>query len=254
MCSSDLSPDPRGLADLARGSMLLPAIGLAQGAAVAGLAALGERWLPAVVLAPLVVALLLAVQRGAPAFALAHALAALVNGGGRSAPGSRAEPVGEPHPHGADVAAPGAGAVALGTVGLALVLAAKALAVVALADRGLGLALLLAVMLGRWAVVVQTYGSMAAPGDGFTGVLVRRIEFREFGTASVMAMALTLMLANAVGLVLLFAVAGVSIAARILAHRVAGGVTRTSVAAGGELAETAALLACAALARLLGAA
>ena len=109
------------------------------------------------------------------------------------------------------------GTRALGWVVLAALLAAKLAALEALGEHALGISLMLASMLARWALVVQAYGSIPMVADPFATALTRSLKFREFGTASVSAMALTLVLANAVGLVLLLAVAALTIVLRIAA-------------------------------------
>jgi hypothetical protein len=230
--------------------MFFPAIGLVLGAIVAGLGELLASELPAVVVAPAVVALLLGAQRGEPALAVARGLARLFGSRGPEGKASSTDDAARDADPGVAVAP---GALALGTAVLAVLLAAKALAVFALAGRGLALALMLAVMLGRWAIVVQAYGSIARAGDDFARGLVEGMKFREFGIASVTAMAITLVLADAVGLVLLLAIAAQTVVVRIAAHRFAGGVSRTSLLAGEDLGETAALLWCAALATFLAA-
>ncbi|MBM4268841.1 MAG: hypothetical protein FJ144_19870 [Deltaproteobacteria bacterium] len=140
------------------------------------------------------------------------------------------------------------GAGALAAVAL-LALELGALWVVV--PSALGPSLALAGMLGRWAFVVQAYGSTPARPDGIGAAFTRAMQFREFGLASVSAMALTLLLADAVGLVLLLWTATQTIALRILVHGRKGGVGETSLAAGAALAEASTLLLCAALARLL---
>jgi adenosylcobinamide-GDP ribazoletransferase len=215
-----VGPPPEG-EQLARGGMFFPLVGLALGAVAAGIALLARATLPPLLAAIAVLVWLCAVGRGAQPLALARGV------------GDRL------------------GARFLGWIVLAGLLAAKLAALEALGEHALGISLMLASMLGRWALVVQAYGSIPVVEDRFAAALTRGLKFREFGTASVSAMALTLVLANAVGLVLLLAVAALSIALRIAAHRRSGGVSRTSILSGGELAETTALLACAALARLI---
>ncbi|MDG2306204.1 MAG: hypothetical protein P8R42_16445 [Candidatus Binatia bacterium] len=117
--------------------------------------------------------------------------------------------------------------------------------------EALSLSLPLALMLGRWAFVVQAYGSRSARADGVGAVFPRAMQFREFGIASVSSMALTLILANAIGLILILWTATQTITLRILVHRRAGGVGERSLAAGAELAEVSTLLLCAGLARAI---
>lgn len=117
--------------------------------------------------------------------------------------------------------------------------------------EALSLSLPLAAMLGRWAFVVEAYGSRSARAEGVGAVFPKAMQFREFGIASVSAMALTLVLANAIGLVLILWTATQTILVRVVAHRRAGGVGERSLLAGAELAETSTLLLCAGLARAI---
>ncbi len=197
--------------EIARGTAFFPALGLVLGTLVAAPVLALEPLLPHPAVAAAALALLWAASRGR----LPRALAQLA---GRGA--------------------------------LAVLLVVKAAALVTLSGGALALALLLAVTLGRWALVVQAYGSQAADGDAVAATLAREPKFREFGIASVTAMAATLALSNAIGVLLLVAVASATIGVRIAVHRRLGGVTETSLAAGGEIAETAALLVCAALVAL----
>ena len=107
--------------------------------------------------------------------------------------------------------------------------------------------MVLAVVLGRWAIVVQAYGSLAARPDDLAAVFVREMKFGQFGVASVSAMAAILVLSNAIGVLLLVGAATVTVGFRILVHRWLGGVAPTTLDAAAELAETIVLLLCAAL-------
>jgi hypothetical protein len=100
-------------------------------------------------------------------------------------------------------------------------------------------------MLGRWALVIVAYGSMPLAGDPLAARLVRAARFREFGIASVSAMAATLLLIDAIGLLLLFAVATGALALRIAVHSRSGGVSRPAIAAAPLLGEITTLLCCA---------
>jgi len=244
-----LGADEPEAADLAHGAAFLPVLGGIVGLAFGLLAIAASDFLPGLLLAPLLVVALAALQRGGGPRAVLEGVAAALSGpaiaAGRGSDGESDGSVGE-------TAATSLGALSVASLAVALVLVAKALAIAALHGRALGIALVLAAILGRWAQVVLAYGSIPRPGDAFAAALCRGCAFREFGFASVSAMLLVLALANAVGLVLLFVVAAQTIGLRILAHR-RGGVTRTAIEAGGELAETATLLLGALLARLLAA-
>jgi adenosylcobinamide-GDP ribazoletransferase len=111
------------------------------------------------------------------------------------------------------------------------------------------LALVLAAMLGRWAIVVQCYGGVPGGARGIAADLVGRARLREFGWASSVTFAVTLALLDAVGLVVVLAVTLTTVGFRILAYRRAGGLTGRLLMATAELVETIALLVLAVLAR-----
>jgi hypothetical protein len=131
------------------------------------------------------------------------------------------------------------------TLFAALALLAVETALLAVLGASGSLALPLAAMLGRWAFVILAYGSTPRPGDALATRLVRAASFREFGIASVTAMAVTLLLIDAIGLLLLFAIASGTIALRIAVHARAGGVSRASLGAAAVLGEVATLACCA---------
>ncbi len=135
----------------------------------------------------------------------------------------------------------------------ALVFAAEGIAIVELPDGLRTVAVVLAALLGRWAFVVQGYGSLVASGDANTAALVRGLEFREFGLASVSAMALTLAVSAPLGLLALMLVAALAIGFRIAVHRWQGGVSLETLGAGAAVGELTPLLFLVALAYLLGA-
>src|SRR5438094_10126852 len=87
-----------------------------------------------------------------------------------------------------------AGALGLSTAGLAF--AAKLWSVTGLPAPARTAALLLAPMLGRWAIAVQCSGGMPAAASG-PAALAGRARFRGFGTASATAFAVTVAVADA---------------------------------------------------------
>ena len=111
------------------------------------------------------------------------------------------------------------------------------------------LALPLACMLGRWAVVVQCYGGSPAGARGLAAQLVGRARLREFGWASALAFGATLAALDAVGLLVLLAATLTAVGIRVLAYRRLGGVDGRVLGASGELVELVALAVLAALAR-----
>ena len=139
----------------------------------------------------------------------------------------------------------------LGGVLAAVLLAAKMAAAAGVPQGALAPALMLAAMLGRWASVVLCYGGAPitrVPGDELPG----RAGFGEFGWASLTAFAVTLSLAEAVGLVLLLTAALLTLGIRVVSHRRLGGVTGRVVHGARDVVETAVLAALAALAAVVG--
>ena len=134
-------------------------------------------------------------------------------------------------------------------VSLAL-LVAKLVAASAVPAPALTSALMLGAMLGRWAIVVLCYGGAPVvrdAGDELPG----RAGFGEFGWASLIAFAVTMSVAEAVGLVVLLIAALATLGIRVACHRRLGGVTGRVVRAAGEVVETAVLAGLALLAAVL---
>ena len=129
-------------------------------------------------------------------------------------------------------------------------LVAKLVAAAAVPALALTSALMLAAMLGRWAIVVLCYGGAPIerePGDELPG----RAGFGEFGWASLIAFAVTMSVAEAVGLVVLLVAVLSTLAIRVVSHRRLGGVDGRTVRAAGEVVETAVLASLALLAAVL---
>src|SRR5579883_3381469 len=126
--------------------------------------------------------------------------------------------------------------------GLPVALARELGAACALPAAARPVAFLLAPMLGRWALVVQSYGGSPVRGVGKAG-------FREFGVASTIAFAVTLALGQAIGLVLLVVAALETIALRVVIYRCLGTLTPGALGATGAAVEAGVLLV---LALLLG--
>ncbi len=126
---------------------------------------------------------------------------------------------------------------AFGALVLVLVLALKMRSLDAAPAETRAAALLLAPMLGRWAIVVLAFGSLPARPDGVGFTMVRSLTFREFGIATVVALWVTLAATAARGLVAALVVASVTIGCRILTHRKLGGVTGDALGAIAEVTE-----------------
>jgi hypothetical protein len=120
------------------------------------------------------------------------------------------------------------------------------LALRAWAGAGLGawrtVGLVVAPMLGRWAVVVQCYGGAPQAGDAGWSAPVGRAHFREFGWASVVAFGLAMTLADGVGLAVVVVAALATVGLRVAAHRRPDRPPGRLVAATGELVETGVLV------------
>ena len=220
-------------AALAGGLAFYPVVGLVLGALAAGVATATERVLPAAAGPAGVLALVaLAGARGARGLAAAaEALlrrgdAVIVRGRLRTVPG----PLG--------IAAAGAA------------LAARAAAAAVLPPPARTTALLLAPMLGAWAVVVECYGGTPTHASGKAAALVGRARFREFGWASVTALGMTLAVGEPIGLVIVLAASLATVGVRVYAYHRLGGLTGRLLAASRELVETVVLVTLGVLAQL----
>jgi adenosylcobinamide-GDP ribazoletransferase len=210
-----------------------PVIGLALGAFAAGVAAVLAPLVPSAAgPAGVLVLVVLTAGRGPQAFA--SAASALLHPGPPAVALARLR----------DVPAPAAVVVALA----ATAMRAAAAAVLPAPARTTGL--LLAPMLGAWAIVVQCYGGAPVHARGAAAGVVGRARFREFGWASVVALGVTLAAGEPIGLVLVLAASLVTIGLRVWAHRRIGGLTGKLLAATRECVETAVLVT---LALLVGA-
>jgi cobalamin synthase len=129
------------------------------------------------------------------------------------------------------------------------VLAGQVWAVAVLPAGARLLALPLACMLGRWAVVVECYGGSPAGASGLAAQLVGRARLREFAWASAVAFGTTLAALDAVGLVVLLAATLTAVGIRVVAYRRLGGVDGRVLAVSGELVTLVVLAVLAGLAR-----
>jgi cobalamin synthase len=124
----------------------------------------------------------------------------------------------------------------------AAALAAKLAGAAAIPAPARAPALLLAPMLGRWAVVVGCHGGTSREAPGRLARVVGRARFQEFGWASLVTFAVALSLAEATGLLLLLVAALMVLGARAIAHRRLGGMTSDVVLVSGEAVETGVLV------------
>src|SRR5262245_17668630 len=141
------------------------------------------------------------------------------------------------------------GLAQVGWIVAAAALVLKLWAVAAMPEGARLLALPLAGMLGRWAVVVQCYGGSSARAEGLAASLIGRARLREFGWASAVAFGTTLATLDAIGLVVLLAATLTTIGIRMLAYRRVGGVNGMVLGASSEVVETVTLALLAGLAR-----
>jgi len=204
---------------LAGALAFFPLVGLGEGLLAAAIGAATARAAPALA-GPIAVAVLAVVAGGAPSRALAHAVAA----------------AGRPRFAGAAVAV--------------LALAVKLVAVARLPAAARTAAVVLAPMLGAWAMVVQCYGGPPGEGPDPAARLVGRARFREFGAASLGAFAVTLAIGDAVGLLVLVCAALVTLGIRVTAHGGRGGLAGLHLGATRELVETVVMAVLGVLAQL----
>jgi len=128
-------------------------------------------------------------------------------------------------------------------------LAGQVLATALIPPAARVLALPLACMLGRWAVVVECYGGSPVGASGLAAQLVGRARLREFGWASAVAFGTTLAALDAIGLVVLLGATLTAVWVRVVAYRRLGGVDGRVLAVSGELVALVVLAALAGLAR-----
>ncbi len=102
-------------------------------------------------------------------------------------------------------------------------------------------ALLLAPILGRWAMVLLGYRSKAAK-TGLGSIFMDRLGAKQFYWATFMTLFLAAAVSRAAGVVLMAWVAVLTIGSKSYFHRRLGGVTGDTFGAVGELSETSVLV------------
>src|SRR5262249_55062449 len=112
-----------------------------------------------------------------------------------------------------------------GTAAALLAIAGRMWTVSVIPPAARGPALAVPPMVGAWAVTVQCYGGAPTVARGLAATLVGRARFREFGLASLTALGIVLLAADAVGLVVVLAAALTTLALRLAAYRRPGGLT-----------------------------
>ncbi len=102
-------------------------------------------------------------------------------------------------------------------------------------------ALLMAPLLGRWAMVLLAYLSLAAK-EGLGATLIGHMAGRQLFFATIITVVLATVFSGVVGIALMIGIALFTLACKSYFHRRLGGVTGDIFGAVGELSETSALL------------
>lgn len=133
-----------------------------------------------------------------------------------------------------------------------VVLVGKGAMLAATAESLVGYAVFLAAVLGRWAPVVLAHGARPVKAEVSDPLAVGRVGSREFAWSSVIAIGISLAVADALGLVAVVAAALTSTGVRIWAYRYRQGMTAALLAASIELVEGAVLAVIAGVSALAG--
>jgi adenosylcobinamide-GDP ribazoletransferase len=206
---------------LARAALLFPVVGALIGSGLAGCHVLLGGLVSEPVRAVVVVLVWAILSRGMSLRAVASAVA-----GGRERTGAR--PL-------------------LGSLAIATVVAGKVMTLTLIGPALVAHVLVIAPALGRWALVVLAYGARPIRGGSCTALQVSRVTFREFGWSSVLAFAIALSRADAVGLVFVIVAAVVATGLRLGAYARSGEMSSDVLGAGIEIVELAVLAAAALL-------
>jgi adenosylcobinamide-GDP ribazoletransferase len=208
---------------LARAALFFPVVGALIGGALVACSALAER----LVSRPVSSVLVVAVWAGLSGGMTLRCVAAVARG-----------------------RTPGETRTSWAKLAVALVVASKTVTLALTATPLAARALIIAPLLGRWALVVLAHGARPVRGGTAAAFQLGRVTFREFAWSSVMAFAITLSLADAVGLVFIIVAAAIATGIRLLAYARSGAMSVDVLGAGVETVETAVL----AVAALLSAA
>jgi cobalamin synthase len=141
----------------------------------------------------------------------------------------------------------------IGPLGAAVAIAAFALEAIVLARigsaAGRASAIVMSQMLGRFAIVPVAYGLRPLERWGLGLPYEVAVTFREFGVASVIALGLTTVLYQNIGLIVVVAFAVVVLLMRLVFSRRLGGVAGYTLGGASAIAELAILATVAALVR-----
>jgi adenosylcobinamide-GDP ribazoletransferase len=125
---------------------------------------------------------------------------------------------------------------------VAFVVAAELAALAELRGRARAGALLVAPVLGRWAMVATGAAAPSARPEGLGAAFAREVGRRDLATATLAALLLTVAIAGARGGLVLLVVAVEAVALRRFATSAFGGVTGDVIGAAGVIAETLTLM------------
>lgn len=127
-----------------------------------------------------------------------------------------------------------------GLLAVVVVIVFKLRAIEVLGD-GRDQALLLAPVLGRWAMVILAFGSESAR-EGMGRIMVDHVQGRHLLLATAFSLLLIIPLAGRTGLLIALSVVLLTLISSRVLHRRLGGVTGDTFGAVGELSETTALV------------
>jgi len=127
-----------------------------------------------------------------------------------------------------------------GLLAVVVVIVFKLRAIEVLGD-GRDQALLLAPVLGRWAMVILAFGSESAR-EGMGRIMVDHVQGRHVLLATALTLLLIIPLAGRTGLLIALSISLFTLISRRVLHRRLGGVTGDTFGAVGELSETTALV------------
>ena len=215
----------RSAGEIAAGSVFFPVVGFLLGSILVLVNSAFKPFVPAGILSVALVALLALLSRGFHLDGLADTFDGLGAGGERE---RVLKIMDDPH----------TGVFGLLAVVLVILLKVRA---IELMDAERWRALLVAPLLGRWAMALLAYRSAAAK-EGLGSSLNGSMTGRRLFFSTVIAVALVTSFAGIAGIGIMISAAFFTIACRSYFHRRLGGVTGDIFGAVGELSETSALV------------
>jgi adenosylcobinamide-GDP ribazoletransferase len=215
----------RSADEMGKGAAYFPLVGLVLGLALVFADAILARFLPAALLSLMLVALLAWLSRGFHLDGLADTFDGLGAGGARE----RVLEIMDDSRTGV-----------FGVLAVVLVILFKARSI-ELLDADRWRALLVAPLLGRWAMVLLAYRATAAK-EGLGSLFIGHVKGGQVLFATAVAISLAAVFSGVAGFVIALWVALLVTACKYLFHRRLGGVTGDTFGAVEELSETSALL------------